>query len=239
MDSNSLGTFLRSFGLILAAPPSAVSPGHFNVFVEVQRSPLNKQMPSNFELNNIRDQLSARGVTIDFLLLDGRMYDIEAGIRATLLHSFGSVLRNAFLSATGRKASLWLDPKKEFDSEIQNRIREKSELFLAEVGFQLQGIASTADQNLPTKTVILKAIRLNAPILLETLGELLRANEFSVPSADWLARKLDALRKSRNVIRLSDGKYALTYESIIALGSAKGASSPDVRRLLALNRRTS
>ena len=86
---------------------------------------------------------------------------------------------------------------------------------------------------------MLNAIRLLAPVSVEDLSAALVNRRFSVPSRDWVSRMLDGLRKGGFVVRRSDEKYVLTFQSLKALGSAKSRRSPDVRRFLDLARRGS
>jgi hypothetical protein len=212
----------------------AAGSGRLYVFVGVVRDSENHQVPSNRKLIEAKAILAERGVDIEFILTDEQQKDAEAGLRATLLHSFGGVLRNVFLSTEGRRANVWLDLKTAVESQSLTEINAKAAVFLNEVGLELQALSATASQNLPSKTACLRTIRQLAPVLPSRLITDLRAREFVIPSDDWMARRLDLLRKAGVVIRLQDGRYALSMAGLTALGSAKDASSPDITRLLAL-----
>lgn len=208
--------------------------GHFYAFVEVSRDKDNKQVPSNLVLQDAKQRIKAQGVEVDFVLLDARQRDAEAGLRATLLHSFGSHIRNAFLSTEKADAIVWIDTKQELDAELKKAVAEKAVIFLKETGFELKGIEVTSDSNLPSRTACLRIIRTSAPIALATLEEKLRDRGFTVPSVDWLTRRLDSMRKAGLVIRLHTGDYVLSLASIRAMGTSKNRQSPDIERLLAL-----
>lgn len=208
--------------------------GHFYVFVEVGRDKENKQVPSNFLLHNVKRQMEAYGVAVDFVLLDARQRDAESGLRATVLHSFGEYIRNIFLSTANTDAIMWLDAKRGLDSEIKEAVSEKARVFLTEVGFDLKSVETTNGGNLPSRTACLRVVRASAPVSIATLDAQLRDRGFTVPSTDWLTRRLDSMRRAGLVVRLQTGEYVLSLASIRAMGTSKNRRSPDIERLLAL-----
>ena len=94
----------------------------FFVFVEVVRNEENRQVPSNRKLDEVRQSLSAQGVTVNFLLSNPIARDIEAGLRATLLHAFGNDIRNAFLSVEKDAAVVWLDTKRDLLDQTKKSV---------------------------------------------------------------------------------------------------------------------
>lgn len=208
----------------------------FFVFVEVERNSKNLQSPSNKELGESRKTLNDLGYSIEYILVDGRSRDLESGLRATLLHTFGNDLRNVFLSTRANRATVWLDQKRKIDDETLSSLQRKSAVFLEQVGLVLESVMNQADQNLPSKLVCLKLLRLSAPQDPENFANIVRRHNFIVPSTDWMGRRLDSIRKSGEIVRRSDGKYALTLSCLRTLGTKRNRSSPDVERLLALAR---
>jgi len=204
------------------------------VFVPVHRDSDNRQQPSNLQLSRAKEELGLRGIDLDFVLTDGDRRDVEAGLRATLLHSFGSLIRNSFLSVAKQRATVWLDLKAGLDSTALNAITIKAQIFLNEVGLSLGEISSTAADNLPTSTSILLVIRRASPVTAPAIKTELQKGSLTVPSDDWLSRRLDLLRKHGSVVRNHDGSYALSYQALKQLGSGKDSESPDVNRLLRL-----
>lgn len=213
------------------------SPNRYFVHVAISRTEDNKQEPSNKKLNEALQLLAEKGIEIEFLLRDSQGQDIEAGLRATLLHGFSNHIRNAFMSSTDATAHVWLETKQTLDDPTNAEIRRKVSTYLEGFEIELGSIATTTEDTLPSALACLRAIRHAAPITLADLKVDLEKRGFTVPSLDWLKRKLEVLRKADKVVWVTGGKYALTMTSIRNLGTVKGAASPDIHRLLALARR--
>lgn len=209
-------------------------PNHIYLFVLIERDRANRQVPSNAKLKAAREAFLAKEVTVDFLLFDAAASDAEAGLRATLLHAFGNYVRNVFLTVERRAASVWIDPKRQFDDVVRKEMSTKAELFLSELDLRLNSLTSLTGENLPGPYAMLRAIRQLAPVDLEGLSTHLKEKGFSIPSVDWVNRRLDALRKSGQVVRLGTGRYVLALSCIRALGTKRNRQSPDISRLLAL-----
>lgn len=93
------------------------------------------------------------------------------------------------------------------------------------------------NENTPSTTAILHTIRVIAPCQKEELLERLSENGFSIPSLLWIGRTLDKLRKKGAIVRRSDGRYLLSFATIVALGTERNDQSPDVKRTLDVGRR--
>lgn len=235
-NAEELQQFLRGEGIPVAGSVVRNSDGKdfYYIFVEIKKNARGHQEPANTALNAVKAAMAEKGVGVEFILTDGAMRDAEAGLRATLLHSFGRSLRNSFLSPSAKEASVWVVPKHKLSDEERSQIEEKARVFLKEVGLTLRHITTTTEENLPTKTRILTVLRQAAPVASPQLAELLRGMEFVIPSDDWMTRQLDGLRKAGMVVRMKSGLYAVTAQGLKGLGTVKGRSSPDVSRLLAL-----
>ncbi|WP_336684309.1 hypothetical protein [Stenotrophomonas maltophilia] len=238
IELEALSDFLseRLVPVIGAIARDSSPAGAYYVFVEVQRDARGRQEPSNAYLAEVRQSLAALDTPVDFILVDGATRDAEAGLRATLLHSCGSFLRNSFLAVDGVSAVVWVVPKRVLTDEELTQVSDKASVFLESVGITLRHLASTSGENLPSKTKCLAALRQIAPATVASLADSLRYQNFVVPSHDWMSRRLDALRKSGMVVRLRTGGYVLSLQALRALGTIKGRGSPDVARLLALAR---
>ncbi len=223
---HSSGTIFRDEG----------TDGVYFVPVEVARDSENRQTPSNLRLKEVRDRLAVGGIKIEFLLSDPRTRDIEGGLRATLLHRFGDSLRNVFLSLEKSQGIVWLDTKHVLNDSELFEIKRHGTIYLDGVDIKIQALLSTSGSNLPSNLVCLDLIRRFSPISMSHLKSELVDRGLTVPSDDWLARRLDALRKLGKVVRLTDGSYALTILALRELGTVKGQRSPDVARLLAVAR---
>lgn len=236
LDQSEVMNFLSALEIPVhgALVQDAAQDGRLYVFVTVTRNSENRQVPSNAALQGAKEQLGLLGAKVDFVLIDGQQRDIETGLRATLLHSFPNEIRNSFLSLVKNNATVWLDAKRELETGTLTEIKEKIKVFLDQFEMVLESLDTTSGQNLPSKTVILRAIRQLSPVSVESLAGHLTGRDFSVPSRDWMVRRLDAIRKSGLIVRLHSGLYTLSLNGLRLLGTAKNRSSPDISRLLAL-----
>jgi len=207
------------------------------VFVSVFRDQENRQQPPNSLLNSARSRLKDLGRDVEFLLVDASSQEMESGLRATLRHSFDRELRNVFLSWEGKKAKVWVEPKYSYQEEIGNAITKKIVIYLSQLDIQLDSVVRTTEESLPTMLACLNRIRLLAPFKESALYTDLVSRGFSIPSPDWLKRRLESMRRAGRLVRLADASYALTLSSLRALGMTRGKSSPDITRMLALARR--
>ena len=71
---------------------------HYFVRISISRDSENHQVPSGRKLHELALELGKKGYIVEFLLFDSKSMDIEAGLRATLLHNFGEYVRNSFVS---------------------------------------------------------------------------------------------------------------------------------------------
>lgn len=231
---------LEEFKIIPSGEPISLDDAsrHICIFVDISRDQKNRQQPSNKTLGSARKALKNKGIEVDFFLKDALTRDIEAGLRATVLYALGGEIRNVFLSVKGKVAHVWIDSKRQFDEVIQKQVTEKASAYLTALNLDLGSVSSTTGENLPSSFTLLRAIRQFSPVNSQMLCDFLNTKEFTIPSADWLNRRLDALRKVGKIIRLSNGHYVVPLATLHDLGTSKGKRSPDVTRLLALARRT-
>ncbi|MFZ5636433.1 MAG: hypothetical protein ACOY82_07570 [Pseudomonadota bacterium] len=206
----------------------------FFAFVPTWRDKRNRQVPSNALLSSAITKLADSGIRLRFLLTDKMEGDIEAGLRATLLHEFGGCIRNVFLTISGKAAHVWLDQKREISETERSAIRLHAGRFLETFSIAAQSIQSLTSGRVASVSVTLKLIRLFAPISQQRLADEFVKKGFDLPSSTWLSRRLDSLRKSGDIVRTDDHQYALTLSGIKRLGSSKNKQSPDVIRVLAL-----
>lgn len=209
--------------------------GYF-IYVAVTRDRDNKQDPSKRKLLEIKNQLADKGVQVDFLLRDERASDVEAGLRASLLHSYDSYVRNVYASIDGGAVNVWIEPERDIE-EVFKSLEGSVATFLSSLDLVVGHVTLTADENLPSIFACLKTLRTIAPASLPELRDRLIDKSFAVPSIDWLKRRLESMRKKGLVVWLEGNRYALTLSSLQRLGTVKGRSSPDVERMLAMARR--
>ncbi|MDH4439335.1 MAG: hypothetical protein QE284_03020 [Rhizobium sp.] len=237
-DEKQVQEFLAARGIIASGriAKDAFVFNRFVVFVAVERDGENRQVPSNKLLNRVKEEISSEGTILEFVLTDAVQQDIEAGFRASMLHSFGNVVRNAFLTVDGKKVSAWIAPKVAIEADVIPKIEERTRTFLSNYDLELSGLEFTSDANLPGKLACLQVCRLKAPVTVTELTQALIAKGFAVPSDNWTSRMLDNLRKSGFVVRQRSGKYVVTLAGLKALGTQKNRRSPDIGRMLALAR---
>ncbi|MCV9997585.1 hypothetical protein OE766_04945 [Pararhizobium sp. YC-54] len=207
---------------------------HFYVFVVTERDENNHQVPSNRKLDLIANEFKNNSMNIEFILTGADNRDVEAGVRASLLHSFGDFVRNSFLSVVARSAHIWIEPKGPIPANVLSEIKDKLKILLDSFGLSLGELYFTSAENLPSKFACLNIIRLIAPADLPAIADKLKSKGFSVPSHAWMSRMLDNLRKSGLIVRLKSGGYALSMNALKSLGTAKNRNSPDITRILAL-----
>lgn len=211
--------------------------GQFLVFIEVIRDFENKQVPSNSFLKRISENLSSQEIDIDFILVDKSGNDLEAGAKASLMHSFGDFVRNAFISLSGTSASIWIEAKREISPEERKSVKDKMDLYFGSFDISFSGIFLTNGEKTPSKIACLKNLRTISPAKIPDLSAYLEKRGFTVPSDTWLTHKMDPLRKASLVIRQKNGTYTLTHQALSLLGTTRSARSPDITRLLDLARR--
>ena len=191
--------------------------------------------PSRPQIFRLKDAFERLGLHLHILLFSGVHEEFEQLIRATLFLAFPDALRNVFCSLGVRNALVWIEPKRELSLDLKKAIERAAKKFCEVQDFDFQGLVTVGEANTPGKLAILSALRAIAPADIETLYGVLAGKGFVIPSRDWLLRRLDAYRKSGNLVFISDKKYVLTVQSLSQLGtSKKGTTSPDIGRLLAL-----
>lgn len=224
-------------------PVGPIVSGHdterpiYYVTLRVARDGSGKQAPSNHSLHTLSKELRALDVLVEFILTYEESKSVEQGLRATILHSHIDKIRNLFVSVHAAKADVWIEPKGSIEPESLKAIEDRAKAFLGLFEIELASLKLTTEEILPSKLALLTVIRQSAPASLTAITTELSHRKLTVPSRDWLDRRLDALRKSDQVVRLNTGEYALTQSSLKALGTAKNRSSPDISRLLALSKR--
>ena len=237
-NSNLIIEELANRGLAANAEPirDPVDPNRYFVFLRVEFDERGRQVPNRNAIDTAVAALTERGLAVEILLIDTRTLDIESGARASLLHAYPEAVRNVFLSIARQGVSVWIDAKRSLDDQLRKSISARLSVFLDQFDLAVHSLATLGEGNVPGKLALLSAIRFAAPATPESLITRLQSNGFTVPSVDWLMRRLEAHRRAGDVVRLHDGAYALTAATIRALGTSQRGRSPDISRLLALAR---
>jgi hypothetical protein len=204
--------------------------------VKINRDKNGKQEPSYYTLSKLKNDLASIGYTAEFLLIDKFADSIENGLRLSLVTAFPQFVRNVFVTVTNGIATIWLDNKRAILDAEDAAIRTYIEQYILATFLASAEIYLISQEAIATNTEILAILRKFSPSNCENLSLHLVERGFSVPSADWVNRKLDALRKAGLLVRFSNRTYALTSDALHKLGTRKDRHSPDVSRLLALAR---
>ena len=238
INEGSIADTLQARGLMVVGfvVRDGFEANKYLAFIGIEKDGQNKQIPSNKKLNTIKSELSLTGQDVEFILVNALSRDLESAVRATMLHTFGSFVRNAFLSIDAAGAHVWLVPKKLIEPDVRQKIHEKLSVLIAGFDLAFGTLQLTNDENTPSKYACLTTLRTIAPADAASLQTALQSRGFSVPSTTWIVHRLDALRKAHQVIRMKNGNYAVSLETIRALGTKKNRKSPDISRLLALAR---
>ena len=117
---------------------------------------------------------------------------------------------------------------------IKNKIERYFDLYnikLRSIGF------IDLESSKPTKSIILKYIKILSPVSLEDLVKSLDLDGYKIESKKNINNKLDLLRKKHLILRQSDGTYAPTELALRSIPSGRYRKSTDVQRFLALRRK--
>lgn len=208
-------------------------------FIEVNRSDVGSQVPSNFQLRKIIEFFENEGIFVQLVLVENGAEDIQASIKSMVFRYFPELIKNVSASFDNKGVIVWLEPKHKFEEYEMLLLEKKMQQLLDVLNIKLLGVKFINVENLPTKTALLKYIRQYAPITQAILAVKLTERKFVIPNDDWLSNALDSLRKSQFIFRNKKGDYIVTFIGLVALGSDKDRRSPDINRLLDLARRRS
>lgn len=223
-----------------------VRPNSDTVLISVPESAVGKTSAENLTSHRKLTFLKAKiasdlKITVEFLLVrDNIQNQIESGLNALIASKFPKVIKEAFLSFNSDGVyDAWLELVEgaESDAESRAEFRSAFEKYLKNFDVKL-GVLRTADEfELPTLTQILRAAKRLAPVKADALFDAVQTLGIKAPSASWIERKLDILRKRKLLIRFMDGSYSLTEAGLSTVPHSKNRSSSDIERALALGRR--
>lgn len=230
---------LDDAGVVLAADIFMDTEGENNcyAFIEISRDSEGKQVPTNYALRRIAEKLKGRGISITFVHVESEQEDIQGTLKNALFRFFPEDVRNAFFSSAGNGITVWVEPKRLLEPNVQSSICEKIADILQTLDIRLEAVRFTTNENLPTVSACLRFIKIKSPVCQQELHAELVNKGFDIPSPVWLSRVLDKLRKSGSVIRQQDENFVLTLDGLLRLGSSKHRSSHDIVRALDIARR--
>jgi hypothetical protein len=242
-EPNQLKKFLDDYGLnfISEIRANRTPPVDFALVISADRvrEKVGKGYTSRRQMKMVEETVKEKfGYVIEWIVTPSEEGAVlEAALLELLSARFPSVFTTVIMSAPKTPpVSVWVqcdpnarsmpDPK-----EVDALIFE----FLALYGIQEPIVVH--ESNLPSKPMILRALKIKAPIRTPRLANVLRSDGSTVPTDHWLQNKLDALRKEGLIIRASTGEYALTERGLSLVPHGKHRSSSDIERALAFGRR--
>lgn len=183
------------------------------------------------------------GINLEFLVSMGEeLGTLESGLRLLLESRFPNDVADCFISLSrARLVDVWIDlahPLSVVSSDkmkqLSRAISDYFKLYEMEIGHIDWG---GMEKEPPSPVAILRAIKKAAPAPVHTIKRLLEDGGFSIPSASWIERKLDVLRKQNTVLRQENGSYVLTDIGLRSVPHGAYRSSSDIERALALGRK--
>lgn len=232
---------LKTKGIELAGIPIRDVSGSGKLLLRVlaKRQIDGSVQPSQRALSAIIADLNEAGWNVESHIEDPFTEDIESGLRALFKIHFGGHIRSVFVSTNGKSARVWYQWSGIGLIEPTHDISERAKGFLEQYGLELSSISSIDGQSLPSDYAILSLVRRYGPCSTEKISERLDERKFSIPSLEWLSRRLETLRRKGRIIWLASGEYTCTWSSVQSLGTSKDRTSADISRMLALARRGS
>jgi hypothetical protein len=182
------------------------------------------------------------GINVEFLLHRGAEQDqLEADLNRLFKKNFGRIIRDSFISFPEHNSvEIWLDLEDVplVRSRLQEDMVQTAIQYLELFDLKLAGLHLTGlGRELPSKIVILRAVKASAPSTIDDIKRFLESNGFAVPSFPWLNGKLDVLRKNKMLIRQEDGSYVMTEIGLRFVPHGAFRSSSDIERALVLGRK--
>ena len=157
--------------------PDPANESRYFVIIATLLDAAGRLIPTRGTLNDAAATLAQQGLIVDFLLTDNQSKDIEAGVRATLLHSFPNDVRNVFLTIDRDVANVWIDAKRALDQSKRNAMKERIQVILRELDLSLGAVCTLGETNTPGKIAILNAIHSKEPrnpvsgVVMQSQGE--------------------------------------------------------------------
>ena len=206
----------------------------FVAFVETTWNDRGKRQPSSYKLQRVSAEAKRRGFNLQFVVVNDDRPDLDETIKTLLFTNFPNDIRNSFGVLTGQRASIWIELKMDLTSSYRKKITRTVADFLRSLGIELKELAFTRDNDIPTPTALVVALRTIAPATLSELRGALEKKGFTVPNDKWLSHALDRLRKKKQVVRRGDKRYFLSLWTLTLQGTRRDEGSPDVVRVLAV-----
>lgn len=181
-------------------------------------------------------RLIAEGRQVKIVEPNPSWAQIESFLSASIKARLPDLNLDLTVAAGHGQAAIWVSLPVTALAESKDAVSDAIRRFLSQLGIEDQIITFKAEKNHPSPTACLRVLRRYAPCSPEALTELLQLPGFDTMTLPEVRRLLDTARRKGQVIRREDGKYILTLQCLMDLGSSRNRFSPDVSRALALRR---
>jgi hypothetical protein len=244
-DVSRLRDFLAARGIHFVSEVKAnrTPPVNFALFVPGDRvaERAGRNQISRRQMKRLQLDLKERlGLVVEWIVTPGpQTTTMEAALLELLNARYPGAASAIYISSPRIvPVSVWIEPSPKAASRPQLADLEVvcSEL-LRLYGIKDLVVMYGESDDLPTNPMILRRLKIHAPVTTERLANELRSMRSIVPNVRWLQGKLDTLRKQGLATRSSEGSYSLTEEGLSIVPHGTQRSSSDVERALALGRR--
>jgi hypothetical protein len=187
-------------------------------------------------LTRLKKRTIAEGMHVKIVEPNPGGTTIESFLKAAIRTQLPDVNVGLVVAAGSSQVVVWIDFPANIQNDAKSNISDLIGLALKNLGFEDPILKSRSEINYPSTTTCLRVLRRHAPCSLERLTELLRLPGFDAMPSLEVRRFLDTSRRKGQVVRRGDGKYILSLQCLMDLGSARNRFSPDVARALALRK---
>lgn len=165
--------------------------------------------------------------------------DLESGLRAILLRKFAGLIVDAYISfPTANKALVWIGLAQVQEKSVADGVQAVVSSFLEQAEISCEGIEFlNPRQPEPSLVVILRSVKVKAPVSISEIMEDLLGKGLACPSERWLAAKLDGARKRGLLVRNPTETYVLTALGLDIVPHSRSRASSDIDRMLSLAKR--
>lgn len=191
---------------------------------------------ANRLVKKLENKLAAEGVLAKIVAPNQGGERTEAFLIASLKAALPDLELDVTLATGTNSAAAWVNLPAGVDEDTKNKIEGTVQRFLNQLEVDEAIVKFNAEKNYPSPTACLRILRRNAPCSVEELTQHLHLPGFDPIGLADVKRFLETARRKGQVIRREDGKYILTLQCLMTLGSKRNRFSPDVSRALALPR---
>lgn len=217
----------REFNLPLSAKPiqSQNDPQLFQIF--------SRRAVTRREQASIQSKLSDKGLRV--IIENPSIEDeFEQALKSSLSEKFKDHVDVVGYRRNVESTSISViyTANDKFSSEmVSDHINALADLFDVSINLSIGERALT-----PSLLQFMQLVRISAPTNCEQMQDLIVSRGYPVPPESWINHQFDNLRKKGFVSRREDRTYVFTDLGLSALGSSKSRNSPDIRRVLEMNR---